>query len=382
MKALVIKIAVPIFILVIGIAGFQLIKASAAEEEGKEPVDTRPTVRVQKLAAIEHQVTLTSFGEVAPVEKTLLAAQVSGEVLSWHANFVPGGLVKRGEVLFTIEKDNYEAALLQAEAALSSAQAQLIEEQAKAKVAEDEAKRFPNKSHTDLFLRKPQVMSAKAQVKSAQAALLRAKRDLADCEVKAPYDALIISRNLGVGQFINKGTQVAEINNIETAEVVIPIAGFDSLFLPTQLEGTAAEVSEKGFGGITRKGMIARDLGVVDSATRMSHLVINVDDPYALTSNAKPLKFGKYVEVSFAGRALSQVYKLPQELVNNRTVWVVDNDNKLVAKQVNVLRSEGPYFLIDQGLKNDQQVVLTLPEYPQNGMEVKLATLSNSEALK
>ena len=60
----------------------------------------------------------------------------------------------------------------------------------------------------------------------------------------------------------------------------------------------------------------------------------------------------------------------------------IENIVNSAFKQVNVLRSEGPYFLIDQGLKNDQQVVLTLPEYPQNGMEVKLATLSNSEALK
>ncbi|WP_372766638.1 efflux RND transporter periplasmic adaptor subunit [Pseudoalteromonas sp.] len=382
MKALLVKIFIPIGIIILGIVGFSLIKASAADEGDKKPVDTRPTVSVKALKAVEHQVVITSFGEVKPLETTRLAAQVSGEVISWHKNFVAGGLVKRGEVLFSIEKDNYQAALLQAEATLTSAQAALIEEQAKAQVAEDEAKRFPSKSHTDLFLRKPQVLSAQAQVKSAQAALLRAQRDLEDCDVKAPYDALIISRDIGVGQFVNKGTQVAQLNNIETAEIIVPIAGFDSLFLPTPLAETPVSISYKGINRFVRQGKISRDLGVIDSATRMSHIVVQVNDPYNLKSSGSDLKFGKYVEVSFAGKQLSEVFKLPQELVNNRTVWVVDNEQKLQAKEVNVLRSEGAYFLIDKGLANDEQLVLTLPEYPQVGMAVKLAASNSRDALK
>eukprot|EP00581_Thalassiosira_minuscula_P037650 CAMPEP_0184456798 /NCGR_PEP_ID=MMETSP0740-20130409/28016_1 /TAXON_ID=385413 /ORGANISM="Thalassiosira miniscula, Strain CCMP1093" /LENGTH=51 /DNA_ID=CAMNT_0026829027 /DNA_START=18 /DNA_END=169 /DNA_ORIENTATION=+ len=51
----------------------------------------------------------------------MLSAQVSGEVVSWNPKFVAGGLVKRGEVLFSVEKDTYEAALWQAEAELSQA---------------------------------------------------------------------------------------------------------------------------------------------------------------------------------------------------------------------------------------------------------------------
>jgi RND family efflux transporter MFP subunit len=382
MKALLVKIFIPIGIIIFGMVGFSLIKASAADDGDKKPVDTRPTVSVKALKAVEHQVVLTSFGEVKPLETTRLAAQVSGEVTSWHKNFVAGGLVQRGEVLFSIEKDNYQAALLQAEAALTSAQAVLIEEQAKAQVAEDEAKRFPNKPRTDLFLRKPQVLSAQAQVKSAQAALMRALRDLEDCDVKAPYDALIISREIGVGQFVNKGTQVAQLNNIEAAEIIVPIAGFDSLFLPTPLAETSVNISYKGINSFVRQGKISRDLGVIDSATRMSHIVVQVDDPYNLKSSGSDLKFGKYVEVSFAGKQLSEVFKLPQELVNNRTVWVVDNEQKLQAKEVNVLRSEGAYFLIDKGLANDEQLVLTLPEYPQVGMEVKLAANNASDGLK
>ena len=363
----------PFVALAVGIVGFMGINAIAQEPEKKEVIDTRPTVQVEPVAANDHQVIINSYGEVKPLENTQLSAQVSGEVLSWHPNFVAGGVVARGETLFTIEKDNYEAAVLVAEAEIARAQAGLIEEQAQAQVAEDEAKRFPDKARTDLFLRKPQVLSAQASVKSAQAALKRAQRDLDNCEVTAPYDALVISRNVGVGQFVTMGSQVAELNNIETAEVIIPIAGFDSVFLPERIKGITATIIQKGLNSFTREGVIDRDLGIVDNATRMSSLVVRIEDPYGLKTKQPAIKFGSYVQVNFAGAMLNNIYRLPQALVNNQTVWVVNENQELEPRKVTVIREEGEYFYISSGLNADDKLVITLPEYPQKGMQVKIA---------
>jgi RND family efflux transporter MFP subunit len=363
----------PFVALAIGVVGFKAINALANEQEKKALVDTRPTVQVEPVSANDHQVVINSYGEVKPLENTQLSAQVSGEVLSWHPSFVAGGVVARGDTLFSIEKDNYEAAVLVAEAELARAQAGLIEEQAQAKVAEDEAKRFPSKARTDLFLRKPQVLSAQANVKSAQAALKRAQRDLENCDVKAPYDALIVSRNVGVGQYVTMGSQVAELNNIETAEVIIPIAGFDSVFLPERIKGITATVIQKGLNSFTREGVIDRDLGIVDNATRMSSLVVRIEDPYGLKNKQPAIKFGSYVQVNFAGTTLNNIYRLPQALVNNQTVWVVGENQTLEPRKVTVIREEGEYFYISSGLKADDKLVVTLPEYPQKGMEVKIA---------
>ena len=363
----------PFVALIVGVVGFMGINAIAKGPEKKEVIDTRPTVQVEPVIANDHQVIINSYGEVKPLENTLLSAQVSGEVLSWHPNFVAGGIVARGETLFTIEKDNYEAAVLVAEAELARAQAGLIEEQAQAQVAEDEAKRFPSKARTDLFLRKPQVLSAQASVKSAQAALKRAQRDLDNCDVTAPYDALVISRNIGVGQFVTMGSQVAELNNIETAEVIIPIAGFDSVFLPERIKGITATIIQKGLNSFTREGVIDRDLGIVDNATRMSSLVVRIEDPYGLKNIQPAIKFGSYVQVNFAGAMLNNIYRLPQELVNNQTVWVVNENQELEPRKVTVIREEGEYFYISSGLNADDKLVITLPEYPQKGMQVKIA---------
>ena len=350
----------------------QGIKATGQEEAEKEEVDVRPVVTTKLARAEDYQVILSSFGEVKSVEDTMLSAQVSGEVTSWHENFVPGGLIRRGDILFSIDKSRYESAVLQAEADVSTAEASLIEEKARGEVAKREAKTLPSRKVTDLYLRKPQLLSAKASLKSAQARLKVAKRDLEFCDVKAPYDALVINRDIGVGQFVNQGAQVAQISNIEAAEVVFPVAGFDNAFLPDKLEGKVASLISRGSQTFAREAAISRDLGVVDQSTRMVQLVVRVEDPYSLKTNTHKMPFGTYVEVEFIGQVLTNIYKVPQESVTNNTVWVVGEDKKLIPRKVDVVREEGAFFLIRTGLQENDQLLMTLPEYPQEGMVVKV----------
>lgn len=379
MKTEPLRWLLPVVILGGAYGGYAAIASSAAESTETKPEKKPLTVTVASVKSSDHKVLITSHGELLPVEVTQVSAQVSGEVTSWHPNFVAGGVVKRGETLFSIESDNYQAAVLQAEANLASAQASLIEEKAKAEVAKRQAKNLPAKQVTDLYLRKPQVLSAMAQVKSAQAGLKRAKRDLENCKIVAPYDALVVSRDIGVGQYISVGAHVATLNNIEAGEVHIPIAGFDSAFLPENYAGVSATVVQRGIIDAKREGVIERDLGVVDSATRMINMVVRVDDPYAIESDASALKFGSYVEVQFIGKELKHIYRLPQELVNNRQVWVVNEDNELEPRIVNVLRAEQEFMLISEGLSDEDQIVLTVPEYPQKGMRVEVAVTESEQ---
>ncbi|MBT1450118.1 efflux RND transporter periplasmic adaptor subunit [Glaciecola sp. XM2] len=374
MKATLIKTAAFITIIVLALGVNKAIQATAKEQEEKAPVDSRPLVSAQAMQAINHDVIISSFGEVQPLEQTVLAAQVSGEVISWHPNFVQGGVVKRGDVLFSIEKDAYEAAVLQAQAQVSLADATLTEELARQQVAKREAKNLPNSSVSDLYLRKPQVLSAQAQLKSAQANLRIAERNLAKTEVTAPYDALVMNRDIGTGQYVSAGMQVATLSNIENAEVIVPIAGFDRPFLLDQIQGNEAIVSTKDRAPVQRSGLVSRDLGVLDQDTRMLHLVIRIEDPYSLNSDAPPIKFGSYVEVSFKGQQLKGVFKVPQSLVNNRKIWLLDENDTLRSQSVEVIREEGSYFLISSGLGADDIMVKDLPEYPQNGMQVKVKT--------
>ncbi len=374
------KIILPIAILAVGIGGMQVIKATASDDETQEQVDTRPSVTIDKLNANSYTVEITAYGEVTPLESTNLAAQVAGEVVSWNKHFVNGGLVKRGETLFTIEKDTYEAALLQAEANVISAQAQLIQEEAQAQVAKEEATKLAKDKVSDLYLRKPQLLSAQAALKSAKAQLKIAQRDLENCEVKAPYDALVVSRDIGVGDYVNTGMITATLYSIETAEVTFPVAGFDQAFLPDQITERKATVNYGSSKQTERSATLHRDTGIVDQATRMAHLVARIDDPYGIRSQQRPLKFGSYVQVNFSGKTVDDVFRIPQELVTNKKLWTLDGEDKLIANKVDVIREDGGFFLV-RGEFNQDRVVKTLPEYPQEGMEVKVISTNGDVAM-
>ena len=373
------KFVLPAGILVAGYLVMKGIEVSAADVEADAPIDTRPTVTVLSLTPEIIAVTLSSYGEVSPLESTNLAAQVAGEVESWNPNFVAGGIVRRGDVLFTIEKDAYEAALLLAEANLSSAKAQLIQEEAQAEVARLEAKTMPDARVTDLYLRKPQVMSAQAAVKSAEAQLKIAARDLDNCEVRAPYDALIVSRDISKGDYVTQGMKTAVINNVEFAEVTFPVAGFDRQFVGADIIGSSATLELDAPLKTHITATIHRDTGIIDSTTRMTHFVARIDDPYALNGDKTVVKFGSYGTVVFKGKALENVYRIPQTLITSRKIWTLDEDNNLVAQPVEVIREDGTDFLI-RGNFNAKSVVMSLPEYPQEGMPVKVIA-SNDQLL-
>lgn len=364
----------PLMVLGLGYLGYTAIAATESETQVDNPAPPPPIVDTQFITPTQHQVVITGHGELMPLETTQISAQVSGEVMDWHPNFVAGGIVKRGDVLFSIAADNYQAAVLSAEADLASAQAALIEEQAQAAVAKRQAKSLPPTQVTDLYLRKPQLLTAKAREKSAQAALKRAQRDLDNCQVTAPYDALVVSRDIGVGQYISAGTTVGTINNVEVAEVHVPVAGFDSAFLPEQLEGIRASLTRNGTSPIHREGTVVRDLGIVEQSTRMMRVVVRLDDPYGISSPKPTLPFGSYVEVAFNGTTLDAVFKLPQALANNRQVWVVDGKGQLSSRALNIVRAEGQYLYADQGLSANDQIVTTPPEFPEAGMTVRVAS--------
>ena len=370
----IIKVGLPILVVGLGFGAMKGVTALGNEESESEAVDTRPTVKVTQLSPVAYPVEIEAFGELSPLESTNLSAQVSGEITSLNPQFLSGGIVKRGEVLFTIEKDAYEAALLQAQANLASAESALIQEKALARVAEREAASLPDAQVTDLYLRKPQILSAEAALKAAQAQLKIAKRDLDNCEVSAPYDALIVSRNVGSGDFVTAGSSAALLYNIEVGEVVFPLARFDQAFLPGQLGDIEATITlmNRQDDVIQRVGAIHRDTGIVDASTRMTHLVARIEDPYGIKTGMPALKFGSYTQVQFPGKTLENIYKIPQELINKRQIWILDDEDKMVPKTANVVREVGSDFLIRADIDSNDRIVMTLPEYPQNGMAVKV----------
>lgn len=353
----------------LAIVVFIAIQATAKPPLQKDQAKSQaPLVVTQQLQAQSHRFELQLWAEVRPKEQTTLTPEVSGRIIALDPNFIAGGVITKGTVLVQLDDVDYQVALLSAQAAVAGAQSALAQEQAQARVAEQELRHLSRDQITALALRQPQLLSAEAALKSSQAALQKAQRDLNRTRITAPYDALVVKRNIGLGQVVSTGTALGELYSVEQAELYVPIASFDLAYLPQERSGIPAELRTEQF---SRDAEVVRDLGLVNSQTRMSHLVVQLDDPYAVRSQQPIIRFGQYVEVRLAGRVEDKLYAIPQDALYNGKVWLLQPDMTMAQQDVEIVRQSGKIAYVKAGLTDGQQLILTVPNFPQAGMAVR-----------
>jgi RND family efflux transporter MFP subunit len=367
------QIILPIIVLGIGIAGLVGLSALKKPPEEKPEVDTTPLVSVEVINYQPMNFDVNSYGVVNAKYMTEIVAQVSGEIIYLDPNFVKGGFVKKGEILAKVDPSDYQSSLLDAQANIASSQASLVQERANAEVAIREWADITNREPTDLSLRKPQLAQELAKLKSAEASLNRAKRDLERTIIRAPYDALIDGREIGLGSFVSKGTPIGKVLNTDIAEVRLPIADKEMQYLAAK--GVNANVNLSGqFAGSKQvwSGKIVRSEGVVDNKSRMTYLIAEINDPYGLTTDKNELRYGTYVTAQIEGIQVGNVAVVPRHLVVNGAVAIMDADRTLKYKPVTVIRQDGANVVITDGLESGMQLITSALDYPTDGMKVAL----------
>ncbi|WP_426359781.1 efflux RND transporter periplasmic adaptor subunit [Pseudocolwellia sp. HL-MZ19] len=370
------QIILPFVILIIGILlTFAFISMRKPPEAKVEVVNT-PIVSVETITVSPMTLNIESYGIVKPKYETEMVAQVSGQIVELSPLFVPGGFVTKGQLLARIDPSDYEANLIDAEANMASAEASLEQETAQGKVAESEWETITNASPSELSLRKPQLAQELAKVKAAQASVLRAKRNLERTEIRAPYDAMIESRNIGLGSFVSVTFNVGKLLGTAVAEIRLPVADQQLKFLDGSGVDTIAML-EGTYSGETKEwsAKIIRSEGVIDSTSRMNYLVAEVKDPYVLTSqkaNVLPLRFGSYVNAQIIGQHIEQATTLPRYLVKEGRVALLDEESTLHYAEINIIRNSGANVIISGGLKSGDQIIVSTLEYPIEGMNLAL----------
>ncbi|SES65711.1 efflux RND transporter periplasmic adaptor subunit [Thalassotalea agarivorans] len=378
-KGRILQKLLPILILIIGVVFMGMFSGMKQPPAEKEKVDNTPIVAVQEVEVSPLMLEVKSYGVVKPKFETELISQVSGQIVELSDAFVRGGFVKEGELLARIDPSDYEAALIEAQASLATAKAGLEQEKAQAKVAEEEWKRITNASPTELSLRKPQLAQEIARVKAAQAAVLRAERNLERTQVKAPYDAMIEMRNIGLGAFVNMGSRLGKVLGTDVAEIRLPVPDSQLQFLIDQ--GIAAKVELEGkFSGqpMTWHAHVARSEGVIDGESRMSYLVAEVSDPYLLglveniDENTTPLRFGSYVNAKIQGQEIAQATTVPRYLVSDSRVPILNEELKLQYVDITILRQDGAQVVVSHGLNQGDRIITSALDFPVDGMQLAL----------
>lgn len=378
------QITLPFLILVIaGLIVRHMILNKVEPQTRRIPTPNTQVV-VRPLQEENFRVTLHSQGTVRARTESALIPEVRGRIVSISPNFQEGAFFEEGEVLLEIDDRDYRTELTVAEAALAQAELTLAQESARYEQAKRDWDRLnPNSEATSLTLREPQIRQARAAADSAKARVESARHNLERTKLTAPYAGRVLTKSADVGQFVSAGTQLAKVYAVDYAEVRLPLTANQYAFLnlPTVYRGGDPSIAKgpivhlrSTVGGTTHswEGRVVRSEGAVDTRTRQLFVVAQVENPYGRSvSGRPPLKVGTFVEAEIEGALLQNVIVIPRVVYReNSYVLVVDENNSLTRRPVNVVWEDEDNIVVRGGLTAGEQLCLTDVPYALESLPV------------
>ena len=125
----------------------------------------------------------------------------------------------------------------------------------------------------------------------------------------------------------------------------------------------------------TRSGYVERSEGVVDEKTRMIFAVARLTDPYNLNNNEDTLALpmGTFVSAEILPNESYEFVRIPRSaIINNRQVIIIDKENQIQYKDINLIRTDEKFGYINDEFFNGQRISLTPIEDGVNGMIVRV----------
>jgi multidrug efflux system membrane fusion protein len=375
------KIFLPIIIIIAGIfIAIVLVKAYPETEQIK-PEAFKPLVRHSVVSKTGIQINISSQGTVVPRTQSNIISQVGGLIVFASPRFAAGGFFEKGELMLKVDQTDFLLAKTRAELQVAQAELRLAREEEEAKLAQSEWEKVGTGKASDLVMRGPQLKEATASLNAAKAGLQQAVVNLGRTEIRAPYVCRVRTKNSDVGQVVNQGSPLAQIYAIDYAEVRLPLPDADLAFvdiaynsngstgkkIPVQLTTVFAGTEHSW------EATLIRLEGEIDPRSRMVHVVARVSDPYAKKSkeNKLPLSVGMFVKAEIEGRIYENVFEIDRAALRGKnTIWVIDDENKLNIRSVNILRQEEGRIIVRDGISEGEKVCLTALDAVVDGMEV------------
>jgi RND family efflux transporter MFP subunit len=305
--------------------------------------------------------------------------------------FKEGSAMKEGDLLLRIDPRPYEAALAQAKAELGQATAG----QQKADQDEQRQSELFNKkiaSQQDYANAVQANLAAKAQVEAARAALDQAQLNLEFATITSPLTGIVGRTDLSVGDYVAAGSTGAPVTTVSTVDpikLVFSVSEKDYLEFADRLTTMLAQSLDQrpATGELIRadgkihpyKGRFLAADRAVDAKTGTIRISAIFPNPGNI------LRPGQYARLRLQTDKRAGALLIPQravlELQGRNFVWVVDDANKVSQHKVTVGPRIGSNWIIEEGLKPGEHIVVEGLQKVREGISVQPAVAPSTAAV-
>lgn len=387
----VVKVCLPLIVVAVGATGAYYVYTNRPRAKQAEPADNAKLVRVASLEPSTERAIVRAMGTVISAREIALQPQVSGAIEKLNPALIPGGRVKKGAELLTIESAEYRAVLDRAEAELAGSEAQL-------QSATWELERLEGlQKHNavggkELDLARTAVRVSRANMAVGRSAVDLAKLNLARTRIRAPFNAIIAEKNVDLGARVSPGSKLATLVGTDEywAKVSIPVDRLRWFDIPSEIgeTGSRVRICQSGESETMAewRGRVVRLLGDVEPQGRMARVLITVKDPLGLGMPGKdicPLLIGSYVRAEIEGHELSNVFVIPRSaLREGDRVWLMGKDAKLVIKDVEVAWRDRKTVLVRSDFGRDDRLVVSDIATPVAGIALRIESSETKAVAK
>ncbi len=368
-------------LVVLGAIGTSAVMVRLAPKAAKAQVKKElPVVAVVELEPASETSLVATTGVVVPAHEITVLPELSGRLTRVSAELIPGGTVKKGDVLAQIDPRDYELAIVEAEGRVRAARLELELETSRGEIARRELGILGQKVEDvgPTVSRISQLAAAETNLAASESGLGRAKVTLGRTTLRAPFNATVISENVDVGQVVGPQTQIARLVGTDTlwVKASLPFEELDMIQIPgTNAEqGSSVTVRHRLSDErvIERSGRVLRLVNELDAKTRRAQVLVEIEKPFAQELGL-PLVPGSFVQVEINGRQLDDAFCIPRGAVDDGRVWVVTTEMTLDDRDVDIRWSHEDTLCVGGNLSAGARVMTTRMATPTRGLHVRVA---------
>ena len=327
-KKITVSVVISITAVILTVIIMSISPAKEISSSADSSTSNRRPVSVASVMPSSYPAVITSLGEAYSLWESVLKTEADGRITFISDSFRKGNIVRKDEILLETEKSSFLLQLAVSRSHLARAEFGFLTAEREALEAEKNWKNsgIEGLPSSPLVLKKPQLKIAAFELEEAKASVDNAERMLANTDVKAPFDGVVLERYVNPGETLQPGSEIARLYCMETMEISIHLDMKNRALCRENLTESEVRIIDPEQNA-SWSGSIVRESRSLKRDSRLQTLYLSVDKP--LEKNP-PLLPGTFVKVEITGREIDSVIRLPEStLTREGYIWFADPENRL-----------------------------------------------------